>query len=113
MSLRHTRSCLTGALRLILLPHTQAMDLVWDGIVPPRLLAQAEQHGLAPRAKPLPLDLAQRLPALTALNLSDNNLVQVPPFLLKMTGLEVLDLSGAVRWRSGAVGWAGSGWQGS
>lgn len=130
----------------------QALDLVW-GATPPRLLAQAVQHGIVARVKQLP-DLSP-LRHLAALNLADNNLVevgglvggwvgwcvgvpearagaelliagqhsppncrprrpqpvpwpptaslvllcfvilpQVPPWLLKMTGLEVVDFSG-------------------
>ena len=65
------------------------------GRTPQRLLAQAAQLGVVARAKPLP-DLS-RLSRLTALNLADNNLMEVPPCLLKLTGLEVLDLSGAQR----------------
>ena len=62
------------------------------GPTPQRLLAQAAQLGVAARAKPLP-DLS-RLTRLTALNLADNNLLEVPPCLLMLTGLQVLDLSG-------------------
>jgi hypothetical protein len=69
----------------------QAMDLVW-GAAPPRLLTQAQQHGIVARVKQLP-DLSP-LRRLAALNLADNNLAEVPPWLLKMSGLEVLDLSG-------------------
>ena len=74
---------------------SQAQDLV-TGPTPQRLLAQAAQLGVAARAKPLP-DLS-RLTRLTALNMADNNLLEVPPCLLKLTGLEVLDLSGALHY---------------
>lgn len=69
----------------------QAMDLVW-GAAPPRLLAQAQALGIVARVKQLP-DLST-LRRLAALNLADNNLAELPAWLLKMTGLEVLDLSG-------------------
>lgn len=52
----------------------QALDLVW-GATPPRLLAQAVQHGIVARVKQLP-DLSP-LRHLAALNLADNNLVEV------------------------------------
>ncbi|KAL4445740.1 hypothetical protein ABPG77_008939 [Micractinium sp. CCAP 211/92] len=69
----------------------QAMDLVSGG-TPPRLVQQASAHGMVPRAKLMP-DLSH-MARLTALNLADNNLIEVPPCILKLTGLEVLDLSG-------------------
>lgn len=50
------------------------MDLVW-GATPPRLLSQAQQHGIVARVKQLP-DLSP-LQRLAALNLADNNLVEV------------------------------------
>lgn len=68
------------------------MDLVC-GPTPERLLQQAAQHGVVARVKQLP-DLSP-LSRLAALNLADNNLLCLPPWLLKMAGLEVLDLSGA------------------
>lgn len=70
----------------------QAMDLVCGG-TPQRLLQQAATHGVVARVKRLP-DLSCLKERLTALNLADNNLVEVPPGVLKLTGLEVLDLSG-------------------
>ncbi|KAL4425880.1 hypothetical protein ABPG75_009896 [Micractinium tetrahymenae] len=69
----------------------QAMDLV-SGTAPPRLVQQATAHGLVPRVKPMPR--LAHMTNLTALNLADNNLSEVPPCIFKLTGLEVLDLSG-------------------
>ncbi|KAI7842300.1 hypothetical protein COHA_003941 [Chlorella ohadii] len=82
--------CITAWTQLTTLS-LQAMDLVW-GATPPRLLTQAQQHGIVARVKQLP-DLSP-LRRLAALNLADNNLMEVPPWLLKMAGLEVVDVSG-------------------
>lgn len=80
-----------GALTQLHTLALQALDLV-AGAAPPRLLAQAAAQGLVPRTSQLP-DLSP-LGRLRALNLADNNLGALPPCLLKLTALEVLDLSG-------------------
>jgi hypothetical protein len=59
---------------------------------PPRLLAQAAQHGVMARVRLAP-DLSP-LTRLRALNLADNNLGAPPPWLPKLRGLKVLDMSG-------------------
>jgi hypothetical protein len=82
--------CLTTLTQLETLA-LQALDLVCDA-APPRLLAQAAQHGVMARVRLAP-DLSP-LTRLRALNLADNNLGAPPPWLPKLRGLKVLDMSG-------------------
>eukprot|EP00887_Chlorella_sp_A99_P004746 scaffold4.g4746.t1 len=76
------------------MPHLAALDVSFCSrldLASVTTLTQAAQGG-PPRVKLLPS--LRHMAQLTAINLSDNNLVRVPPELCKMTALEYLDLNG-------------------